>query len=306
MTRARKTSAGAGASAGAKKAGAAGASAGAGAGARKAGAGAAGAGAKKAGATGAGALYVYALVKSARAVVLVKGPAGLVGAGKPRVLEVGDGWSAIVADVPLKLYSAEAVDAKLRDLDWVSSRAGEHDAVVEHALELGTVVPLKLFTMFASDDRAEAHVRRSRRSLDRVAERIGGCEEWGLRVLLDEKRARAAAAQPTPKKKISGTSFLERKKAIEDVRKKTGERGAVEASELFDALSALAKKAQRRPAPNRDLAARVFLDAVFLVPRAKVTKLKDAVRKAAPALVDAGFDITLSGPWPAYSFIGAT
>lgn len=262
---------------------------------------------KSAGAAPASALYVYALVKTARALALGKAPAGLAGAGKPRVLEVGEGWNAVVADVPLKLYGAEAIDAKLRDLDWVSARAGEHDAVIEHALALGTVVPLKLFTMFASDDRAAAHVARSRRSLDRVAERIGGCEEWGLRVLLDEKRARAAAAaQPAPKKKVSGTAFLERKKAIEDVRKKTGERGTVEATELFDALAALAKKAQRRPAPNRDLAARVFLDAVFLVPRAKVEKLKDAVRKAAPALVDAGFDITLSGPWPAYSFIGAT
>src|SRR6185436_18419233 len=119
-----------------------------------------------------------------------------------------------------------------------------------------------------------------------------------LRIMLDEKRARARADAPTPKRKVSGTAFLERKKVIEDTRKKTGIRGAAEAEELFTSLSKLAKKAVRRPAPNRDLAARVFLDAVFLVPTKSVTKLRAAVAKVAPGLVDEGFDITLSGPWP--------
>lgn len=255
------------------------------------------------------AVYVYGLLKSAKPPSSKRMPAGLDGTSKPRVLDAGEGWSLIVADAPLARYDAGAIDDKLRDLDWVSARAGEHDAVVEHALSLGTVVPLKLFTLFSNEERAIAHVKRSRRSLDRVADRIAGCEEWSLRILLDEKRAREKASAPGPsgpKKKVSGTAFLARKKAIEDTRKKTGIRGSAEAESLFEALSKLAKKAVRRPAPNRDLAARVFLDAVFLVPAKSVEKLKAAVAKVAPGLVEEGFDITLSGPWPAYSFIGST
>jgi hypothetical protein len=252
------------------------------------------------------AVYVYGLVKSAKPLSLKKTPAGLAGTTKLRALDAGAGWSLLVADAPLKLYDAPSIDAKLRDLDWVSERAGEHDAVLEFAMGLGTLIPLKLFTLFTNEERAIAHVTKSRRSLDRAAERIAGCEEWSLRIMLDEKRARARAEKPLAKKKVSGTAFLERKKAIEDTRRKTGIRGAVEAEELFASLSKLAKKAVRRPAPNRDLAARVFLDAVFLVPRKSVPKLTAAVGKVAPGLVDEGFDITLSGPWPAYSFIGST
>jgi hypothetical protein len=251
------------------------------------------------------AVYLYGLLKSAKPVDVTKAPAGLAGVSKPRVIDAGGGWSLLVADAPLKLYDVAVIDAKLRDLDWVSARAGEHDAVLEYMLGVGTVVPAPLFTLFSSEARAMADIEKRRRSLDRVAERIAGCEEWSLRILLDEKRARARAEAPLPKKKVSGTAFLERKKAIEDTRRKTGIRGAVEAEELFASLSKLAKKAVRRPAPNRDLAARVFLDAVFLVPQKAVTKLKTAVGKVAPGLVDEGFDITLSGPWPAYSFIGS-
>lgn len=251
------------------------------------------------------AVYVYGLLKSARAPALKKSVKGLSGTKKLRTLNAGDGWSALVADAPLALYDAAAIDARLRDLDWVSERAGEHDAVLEHAMELGTLIPLKLFTLFSNEERALAHVQKSKRSLDRVVERIAGCEEWSLRIMLDEKRARARAEAPAPKKKVSGTAFLERKKAIEDTRRRTGIRGAAEAEELFASLSKLAKSAVRRPAPNRDLAARVFLDAVFLVPKKSVAKLQAAVGKVAPSLVEEGFDITLSGPWPAYSFIGS-
>ena len=48
----------------------------------------------------------------------------------------------------------------------------------------------------------------------------------------------------------------------------------------------------------------MLLDAVFLVPRASVKKLKATVGVSAEKLAAEGFDVTLSGPWPAYSFIG--
>jgi hypothetical protein len=74
--------------------------------------------------------------------------------------------------------------------------------------------------------------------------------------------------------------------------------------ELYDALAKTARRAQRRAAPNRELAGRVLLDAVFLVPRPSVRKIKATVAASAERLVEEGFDVTLTGPWPAYSFIG--
>ena len=46
----------------------------------------------------------------------------------------------------------------------------------------------------------------------------------------------------------------------------------------------------------------MLLDAVFLVPHDLVHRLEETVAGAADALVAEGFDITLTGPWPAFRF----
>jgi hypothetical protein len=144
-----------------------------------------------------------------------------------------------------------------------------------------------------------------KRSLDRVVERIQGCEEWGLRILFDEARAaRAAAEEARAKKVVTGTGFLLRKKALDAERRSAGARGGAEVDALYERLVKIARRAQRRAAPNRELAGRVLLDAAFLVPRASVKKIKATVAASADKLVAEGFDIALTGPWPAYSFIG--
>ena len=252
------------------------------------------------------ATYVYCVVKSARAPKLGRGPKGLDGAGKARLLDAGDGYHLLVTTAPLSLYDAAAIDAKLRDIDWVGERASEHEAVVEHASSLGTVVPMKLFTLFSTDERALEHVRKMKKSLDRVVDRIAGCEEWGLRILFDEARAARAAAEEARSRKVaSGKDFLLRKKALDDERRTTGARAAERVDELYDRLAKTVKSAQRRAAPNRELQGRVLLDAVFLVPQPAVEKVKATVAATAEKLAAEGFDVTLSGPWPAYSFIGA-
>lgn len=250
------------------------------------------------------ATYVYAIVKADRA--LTRLPPGLEGAGKPRVLDAGDGYALVVASAPLARYSAEAIDPKLRDLDWVGARAGEHEAVVEHLAARGTVIPMKLFTLFSTDERAVRELTKRKRLLDAMMERIAGCEEWGLRILFDEARAaKAAAAAARARRPATGKDFLLKKKALEDEKRSAGQRGAAEVHALHARLVKLARRHQRRAAPA-GVTARVLLDAVFLVPRPAVQDMQKAVKAAAPRLVEEGFDVLLTGPWPAYSFIGAT
>lgn len=256
----------------------------------------------------ASATYLYCVVKSAKAPSVAKAPRGLPDASPPRALDAGDGYWLMVADVPLDRYAAEAVEANLRDLDWVGACAGAHEAVVEHAAKTATVVPAKLFTMFASDARAVAHVAKSKRELGRVVSRIAGCDEWGLRILFDEARAATASAARAKKKKSSGpagTSFLLRKKAETEAKRSLARDAKIEVDELFDRLSERAKRAQRRAPPNQELAGRVLLDAVFLVEKAGAKAFTSLVARSARGLATEGYHVTLTGPWPAYSFIEA-
>lgn len=258
------------------------------------------------------ATYVYCVVKSSKAPALGRSrskakpcPPGLEGTGKPRFLDAGDGFYMLAATAPLELYDGPVIDGKLRDLDWVGGRAAEHEGVVEFATDLGTVVPMKLFTMFGDDARAIDNVRGMKKSLQRVVERIEDCEEWGLRILFDEARAaRAAAEAARGAKPTSGKDFLLRKKVLNDERRSSGARGAAEVDELYQRLAKTCRSAKKRAAPNRELAGSVLLDAVFLVPRSSVSAVRKTVTASAKKLVADGFDVALTGPWPAYSFIG--
>ena len=258
---------------------------------------------------GGSATYVYCIsksAKSAKAPSLARAPKGLAGTERPRLLDAGDGYRIVVASAPLAKYSAEKINARLEDIEWVAERGAEHEAVVEHVASGVTVVPMKMFTLFASDERAIEHVTKMKKTLDRVVERIAGCDEWGLRILFDEAEAtRLAAEQARASKPTSGTSFLERKKKQQDVRRSLNASAAEEVDGLYDALGKIAKRSVRRAAPNRELAGRVLLDAVFLLPKKEVKRFQKTVGVTAEALAERGFHVALTGPWPAYSFIGA-
>ena len=251
------------------------------------------------------ATYVYCVAKSKKEPSLAKAPKPLAGAAKPRLLDAGGGYRVVVSSAPLARYGAEEIDKRLRDIDWVAARAAEHDAMVEHFLAEAVVVPMKLFTLFSTDERAIEHVTKMKKALERVVDRIDGCDEWGLRILFDEAEAiRVAAAEARGKRPTSGTGFLERKKSQQDLRRTLTTHAADEVNALYTRIGKIARKAARRSAPNRELAGRVLLDAVFLVPRGAVKKLKGEVAGTAEGLAAQGFHVTLSGPWPAYSFVG--
>ena len=254
---------------------------------------------------GGTATYVYCVVKSAKAPSLARATKGIAGAEKPRLLDAGDGYRVVVASAPLTKYSAEKINARLEDIEWVAERGAEHEALVEHVAEQGTVVPMKMFTLFSNDERVLAHVGKMKKTLERVVDRIAGCDEWGLRILFDEAEAtRLAAEEARASKPASGRSFLERKKKQQDVRRALNASAADEVDGLFDALGKIAKRSVRRAAPNRELAGRVLLDAVFLLPKKEVKRFQKTIGGTAEELAKRGFHVALTGPWPAYSFIG--
>jgi hypothetical protein len=251
------------------------------------------------------ATYLYCLVQSARQPPLRGVPAGLPGAGKPRPVDAGGGVWLVVADAPLARYGEKPIEKGLRDLSWVTPVAVAHEAVVEHLAKSGTVLPMKLLTLFRSDARALEHVARQRPRIVRLLKRLEGREEWGLRVLLDEvaalRRARdeaQAVASGAP-----GAAFLLRKKKEQDAAREVLEHARDRADELFELLSAKADDARRRPPPPGEIGKRVLLDAAFLLPRRKLKAFQSAVRASAKKLQGRDYQLTLTGPWPAYTFV---
>ena len=253
------------------------------------------------------ATYLYGLVQRERAPLLARAPRGLPGTGRVRALDAGDGLWLVVADAPLSRYGSAPLEARLRDLEWVAACATAHEAVVEFAARAATTVPLKLFTLFSGDERAVAHIRRLRPTIDRVLGRVAGRQEWGVRVRLDEgdaRRRQVDRARRATAGVSSGTRFLVLKKEQQQAVREALARGREDVDAAFEALAGVADDARRRPPDAVEGAARLVLDATFLLPPARLARFKKVARTAATRLGRHGYELTLSGPWPPYNFVG--
>jgi gas vesicle protein GvpL/GvpF len=249
------------------------------------------------------AVYLYCVVSSARRPAVARAPEGLAGATRPEAHEAGRGLWVIVAEAPLAEYGPGNLEPKLQDLDWVAATAVAHEAVVEHfsRLSTATVIPAKLFTLFSSLDKAIADVASRRASIARVMKRIAGSEEWGVRVT---RRPGAAAAAHGAASPTSGAAFLAARKAARDATANARSLAAAAAEKAYLALARHAREArarERRPEPGTNPP---VLEAAFLVRASARSRFKSEARRQAAACAAAGADLALTGPWPAYNFVG--
>jgi hypothetical protein len=280
--------------------------------------------------------YVYCLIAASRRPALPAVSAGLPGTGPARLLDVngerasprGEDSSPridqaerrrtarrmsgrrlkqwlVVADAPLARYSEAAINRRLSDLDWVSRAALAHESVVESFIDAPAVLPMKLFTIFTSDARALAHLEREHGRIGSLLDRVAGHQEWGVRVVLDavtphaheRLRSRARSAQ-------SGVAYLSLKKAQRDRASELVQRARATVEELYDRLTSRAAASKRRAASELPVkGGPLLLDAAFLVPRSRSVRFRAVVARESKALASHGYLVTMSGPWPPYTFV---
>ena len=251
------------------------------------------------------ATYLYCLVQSARKPSVARVPRGLPGAAPVMPTQLADRLWVVHAEVPLDQYGPGPLDSSLKDLDWVSRIALAHEAVVEHfaALPGATVIPMKLFTMFSTVERAMTGMRRRGPALKRVFARLEGCEEWGVRVLRSERK-KPAARSSTVAKPSTGTAFLTARKQARDDARAALSAAATAADAVYTSLAGIAAEHRRRTAEAPGVVA-PLLDAAFLVPTRRRARFQSAAQKVARQISETGAQMTLTGPWPPYNFVGS-
>jgi Gas vesicle synthesis protein GvpL/GvpF len=248
--------------------------------------------------------YVYGVVAAARRPSLTRVPAGLPGTGRLRLLDVEPRLYVVAADAPLARYGEAAIRKGLADLDWVSRAAVAHERVVEFFVDATAVLPMKLFTIFTSDARAVDFVRGERGRLSALVTRVANHQEWGVRVVLDPARASKAAAPKTQSASATGAAYLSRKRAQRDAVAERTQRAREIVTKLYDRLAAPARVATRRQASELPVeGGPLLLDAAFLVPRGRARSFRALAAREARALAKQGYGLTLTGPWPPYTFV---
>ncbi len=249
--------------------------------------------------------YVYAIAHGASPPALAGVPRGLPGLARPRLLGAGGGFWLVAASAPRALYGAEAIQQGLGDLDWVLARAVAHDAVVHHVGRRATVLPAKLFTLFASDDRAVQSVAARRAALARTVARLAGRREWGVRARLTAPPPAAPARRTGDGHdgRGAGTRYLRRRQRERAGARRVAGQVRREADLAYRALRGVADAARRQLETERTPGSVVVLDAAFLVPARTTATFRATVRRWAGRLRRRGCALTLTGPWPPYTFV---
>jgi hypothetical protein len=243
------------------------------------------------------ATYVFCLVQSARAPSLRGAPDGVPGGGAPRLISIDRDIWAVVADAPLERFNSEQLESDFQDVEAISRHALAHAAVVEFFFRRSTVIPLKLFTLFSTDDRARAHIRGRGPGLRKLFTDLREREEWGVRVIAGEVEAESARSLS------SGRDYLVIKKRLND-QGVSPSRGAVrEAKGAVKTLAKLASKVRKEtfPPPGRG---RPFVTGASLLVKVKRRgRWQKEVARLSGALAKRGHRLEVNGPWPPYHFV---
>ncbi len=215
----------------------------------------------------------------------------------PRAIALGGDLSIIVANVPREPFEAGTLETRLQNIDWVGRYASAHHAVIARLGQRGTVLPLRIFTVFDTDDRAKQTIGRSRGRLAALARRVGARSEWVLRV----HRPTPPAPKGRPRTGIeSGTAFLHARASAQ--RERVARARIIDAgvTALLDDLTTLADDAVERAVEPGTSA---LAEAAFLIGNRNVATFKRTLTKSSAGLRREGCRIALTGPWPVYSFV---
>lgn len=242
-------------------------------------------------------VWLYAVTPEAGASAL----GGLTGvaAERPRVVTAGR-LVAVVGDVPLGSFGEDALRRNLEDLDWLATVARAHDTVIAALVERGPVAPVRLATVYHDDASVRTAVEERSADFERTLEHVSRRVEWGVKAFLrnDPEPTTAATAGEG-----AGVAYLARRRRELASREDRQQQAAVQASHIHATLSDLAADACTHPPQSRALTHQdgpMVLNGAYLVDADRAEQFAEAV--AAWDRDSAVLTVTLTGPWPPYSF----
>jgi hypothetical protein len=262
--------------------------------------------------------YVYCVVRAAAEPDVAVKAARLPEAGAPRAVPLASRTWLVLADVPMGIYGSAALDKQLKDLDWIGAVGLAHQAMVDACLKHEAVVPMKVLTIFANVMRAKQEMQRHADRLRTAMQQVAGCVEWGVRVTRAKQPARTLhrretqpwmqpQSQPQPQKQTptatTGRAFLEAKVQHRQAVREETESLDRHLRTLATTLSDVTRDVRYRLEQPAGATVPVLLDAAYLVPRRSERQFRAQVRAKSQPLLARGCRVTVTGPWPAYSFV---
>jgi hypothetical protein len=224
------------------------------------------------------------------------------------------GLVAFVSRVPLAEFGEEPLRRNLNDLEWLERVARSHEAVLERALEDGTIVPLRICTIFSDEGGVSRMLAEQETALHTALDALDGRQEWGVKLLVDRASLERVAAERTPPEEGleaqgAGGAYMLRRRHERHVREAADRLAEGLADDVHARLLDWATDAVVNPPQNRELSGHegdMLLNAAYLVETAKVDRLRELVVELQDRHRGLGARLELTGPWPPYNFVPRT
>jgi hypothetical protein len=241
------------------------------------------------------AVWVYGVRDGAAA----SAPAGRgVDQAHPIELVRHRGVAAVTSRVDVDAFGEDALREALEDLDRLEALARAHERVLDDALHRGSVVPFRICTIYASEERVREMLEREHEPLREALERLRGKSEWGVKAYAPAPGPPSAAAP------ASGAEYLARKRAARSAAETSRQALDAAVETVYDRLAERSAGAVLSPAQDRRLTGRageMVLNAAYLVEDADIPAFQSLVAELEGSY---GVELEVTGPWPAYHFSG--
>src|SRR5712664_1803218 len=104
-------------------------------------------------------LYVYAIARAEHP--MPERVEAIDGSDRLDVVTSGD-LAAFVSPIDDVDFSQGVIDARAKDVEWLGGIGYRHQSVMNALMHGGTIVPLRAFTLFASEETLRRHLEAER------------------------------------------------------------------------------------------------------------------------------------------------
>lgn len=216
--------------------------------------------------------------------------------------------AAVIGLVPLADYCGAEAERNLADVEWLAPRASHHAAVLHEVMREGAVFPAPFGTLYASLDSLTGFMATHEVTIGQFLREVAGKQEWGLKAMarLDGREvleAQAASAWPDWSGLTPGVRYMrlcrDRPTLMALARAQVARAVADRVEELAPPAVAMRQLGGRRLSDGGD---ELVASYALLVPDGEAAALGERVAQLGAVLEPQGAALSLTGPWPAFSF----
>jgi hypothetical protein len=220
---------------------------------------------------------------------------------------------AAVSSVPADEFAPARIEARLQDLQWVAEQGAAHEGVVAWFVDHSEILPAPLFTMYSSLEAMQAAVAERADEVGREMQRLHGLREWDLKISFNEHVLTQNAARVSEKvaeldREIAaapaGKGYLLQKKRSDVLKHEVRHAAHRKAVDVLNAMHASVVETKSLPLPRDAETLPVVLHAALLAHNTRQADIIAQLEQHAHQLRAIGMDLTFSGPWAPYRFMG--